>query len=312
MLGYLSQQTVSFAITLFLVLTLVFLGVRALPGDPATIRGGLDTSEEEIELIRESMGLDRSLPRQFGQYWLSLASGDLGQSIREQRAVWQILSERFPVTIRLAGMAFVISLVLGVGLGVVAAFRQNGAADRLILGYTTVGLALPEFWLGFLLILFFAVQLRWFPLIGFTADPSLGSYLYYLFLPALTLAIPRAAQLARLSRALLLDERRADYVRTARSKGVRSLVLVRHVASNALPGLLPLLALELGGLLTGTIVVEQVFGLPGLGLTILGAISARDYPVVQGITVLAVVIYMGINWLADLGQLLTDPRLRYQ
>ncbi|HEX7003517.1 MAG TPA: ABC transporter permease [Trueperaceae bacterium] len=312
MLGYLTQQTISFVITLFLVLTLVFFGVRALPGDPATIRGGLDASQEEIQLIRKSLGLAGPLVQQFGDYWASLARGDLGRSIREQRGVSRILSERLPVTLRLASMAFALSLVVGVGLGVVAAFRQNGAGDRLILGYTTVGLALPEFWLGFLLILLFAVELRWFPLIGYSADPTFGSFLYYLFLPALTLAIPRAAQLARLSRALLLEERRSDYVRTARSKGVRSLALVRHVAANALPGLLPLLALELGGLLTGTIVVEQVFGLPGLGLTILGAISARDYPVVQGITVLAVVIYMAINWLADLGQLIADPRLRYQ
>ena len=312
MLGYLSQQTASFVITLVLVLSLVFIGVRALPGDPATIRGGLDTSQEEIQMIRRSMGLGGSVVEQFGSYWISLAQGDLGVSIREQRPVLEILGERLPVTVRLAGMAFLLSLLVGVGLGLVAAFRQHGAADRLILGYTTLGLALPEFWLGFLLILLFAVELRWFPLIGYSGGGDPGSFLYYLFLPALTLAIPRAAQLARLSRALLLEERRADYVRTARSKGVRTAVLVRHVAANALPGLLPLLALELGGLLTGTIVVEQVFGLPGLGLTILGAISARDYPVVQGITVLAVVIYMGINWLADLGQMVTDPRLRYQ
>jgi peptide/nickel transport system permease protein len=312
MLNYLAQQTVSFTITLFLVLTMVFFGIRALPGDPASVRGGTDTSQDQIELIRSSLGLNQPLVEQFGQYWLSVAQGELGESIREQRDVAKILLERLPVTFRLATMAFIISLIVGVGLGLVAAFRQNSLADRFVLGYTTFGLALPEFWLGFLLILLFAVELHWFPLIGYAADGPFGAYLYYLFLPAVTLAIPRAAQMARLSRALLLEERRADYVRTARSKGLKGLAVVGHVAANALPGLFPLLALELGGLLTGTIVVEQVFGLPGLGLTILGSISARDYPVVQGVTILAVVIYMGINWLADLAQVLSDPRLRYQ
>lgn len=312
MLRYLVQQAVSFAITLFLVLTMVFFGIRALPGDPASLRGGTDTSQEQIESIRRSLGLDQPLLKQFTGYWMSLAQGNLGESIRERRDVLLILAERLPLTLKLASMAFLISLTVGIGLGLIAGFKQNSIGDRLVLGYTTLGLTLPEFWVGFLLILLFAVELRWFPLIGYPRQAQFGAAFYYLFLPAITLAIPRAAQLARLSRALLLEERHADYVRTARSKGLRPLVQMRHVASNALPGLLPLLALELGGLLTGTIVVEQVFGLPGLGLTILNSISARDYPVVQGVTILAVVIYMGINWLADLGQILTDPRLRYQ
>lgn len=312
MLRYLVQQAVSFAITLFLVLTMVFFGIRALPGDPASLRGGTDTSQEQIESIRRSLGLDQPLLKQFTGYWMSLAQGNLGESIRERRDVSLILTERLPLTLKLASMAFLISLTVGIGLGLIAGFKQNSIGDRLVLGYTTLGLTLPEFWVGFLLILLFAVELRWFPLIGYPRQAQFGAAFYYLFLPAVTLAIPRAAQLARLSRALLLEERHADYVRTARSKGLKPLVQMRHVASNALPGLLPLLALELGGLLTGTIVVEQVFGLPGLGLTILNSISARDYPVVQGVTILAVVIYMGINWLADLGQVLTDPRLRYQ
>lgn len=312
MLRYLVQQVISFAITLFLVLTMVFFGIRALPGDPASLRGGTDTSQEQVESIRRSLGLDQPVMRQFTDYWLSLARGNLGKSIRERRDVSLILAERLPLTLKLASMAFAISLIVGISLGLVAGFSQNSTSDRLVLGYTTLGLTLPEFWVGFLLILLFSVELRWFPLIGYPKQAQFGAAVYYLFLPAITLAIPRAAQIARLSRALLLEERHADYVRTARSKGLRPSVQMRHVASNALPGLLPLLALELGGLLTGTIVVEQVFGLPGLGLTILGSISARDYPVVQGVTILAVVIYMGINWLADLGQVFTDPRLRYQ
>lgn len=311
MLPYLLRQSVSVVVTFALVMTLVFFGVRALPGDPASLRGGTEVSAERVGAMRRGLGLEAPLWRQFGAYWAALARGDLGASIRERRPVAGILLERLPVTASLAATAFALSLALGVPLGLLAGLRPNTGADRLVLAFTTLGLTLPEFWIGFLLLLLFAVQLPWFPLIGLAAEGGALNWLHHLALPALTLALPRGAQLARLTRAQVLEQRHADYLRTARAKGVRPPGLVRHLGANALPGLLPLLALELGGLLTGTIVVEQVFGLPGLGLAVLGAISARDYPVVQGITVAAVGVYVGVNWLADLAQALADPRLRY-
>ena len=311
MLSHLLRETLSLLVTLFVVLSLVFVGMRALPGDAASLRGGTDATQAQVTALRRSLGLDQPLSRQYAAYWQDLVTGDLGESIRERRAVVSILLERLPVTLMLAGIAFTLSTLVGLGLGILAGSLPGGPADRGVLGLTTVGLTLPEFWFGFLLLLGFAVTLRWFPLIGFQADGTLLTTLHHLALPALTLAVPRAAQVARLARAQLLEERSADYVRTARSKGLRSLNVTRHIAANALPGLFPLLALQLGGLLTGTIVVEQVFGLPGLGLTLLGAIGARDYPVVQGVTLLAVVVYLLVNWLADVAQLLTDPRLRY-
>ena len=311
MLSHLLRETFSLLVTLFVVLSLVFVGMRALPGDAASLRGGTDATQAQVTALRRSLGLDQPLSRQYAAYWQDLVTGDLGESIRERRAVASILLERLPVTLMLAGTAFTLSTLVGLGLGILAGSLPGGPADRGVLGLTTVGLTLPEFWFGFLLLLGFAVTLRWFPLIGFPADGTTLAALHHLTLPALTLAVPRAAQVARLARAQLLEERSADYVRTARSKGLRSLNVTRHIASNALPGLFPLLALQLGGLLTGTIVVEQVFGLPGLGLTLLGAIGARDYPVVQGVTLLAVVVYLLVNWLADIAQLLTDPRLRY-
>lgn len=307
---YLLTQALSFVITLWAVLTLVFVAVRALPGDAATVLGGLDTSTAQVGALRQSLGLDRSLAQQYVAYWGELAHGNLGRSLRDQRPVTRILLERLPVTASLAGLAFLTSLVLGVGLGLLAGLRPGGTVDRLSLFLTTAGLALPEFWFGFLLILLFAVRLGWFPVVGLPTQGAGLRDLWALVLPAFTLALPRAAQIARLTRAHVLDELHADYVRTARGKGARAAGVGRHVAANALPGILPLLALELGGLLTGTIVVEQVFGLPGLGLAILDAIGARDYPVVQGITILAVTLYVGVNWLADLAQLLADPRLR--
>lgn len=312
MLGYLAQQVLSLFITLALVLTLVFVGMRVLPGDPASVRAGLEASPAQVEAIRRSLGLDRPLLQQYRDYWRALLQGDLGLSIRERRPVVQILLERLPVTLSLALTAFGLATLLGLGLGLLAGLRTHSSVDRLVLGYTTFGLSLPEFWLGFLLILFFAVSLPWFPLLGYPAEGGLGLRLWYLALPAATLAIPRAAQLARLTRAQLREELSSDYVRTAHAKGLRRPAVGRHVAANALPGLIPLVAVDLGSLLTGTIVVEQVFGLPGLGLALLGSIAARDYPVVQGVTIFAVVVFIGINWLADLLQGLADPRLRYQ
>jgi len=307
---YLLIQTVSFVVTLWVVVTLVFLAVRALPGDAATIMGGLEASQEDVAAMREGLGLGRTLGVQYVDFLGGLVRGDLGTSLRERRPVDVVLLDRLPVTMALAAMAFVLSLLIGVGLGLPAGLRPGGTVDRVTLAFTTVALALPEFWFGFLLILLFAVQLGWFPVLGLPPEGLTWAASWHLLLPAFTLAIPRAAQLARLARARVLEERRADYVRTARSKGLPGRAVGRHIASNALPGVLPLLALELGGLLTGTIVVEQVFGLPGLGATILGAISARDYPVVQGVTILAVTIYVGVNWLADVSHLLADPRLR--
>lgn len=312
MLRFALTQTLSVALTMGLVLSLVFVAMRALPGDAAAILGGLDTEQAQVESIRRELGLDRPLSAQFASYWGALLRFDLGDSIRERRPVTRILLERLPVTLALAAMAFALSLAIGVAAGFAAGRRPGSVIDHITLGYTTLGLALPEFWFGFLLILVFAVQLGAFPVIGFPVEGDLALRLWHLTLPALTLAIPRSAQIARLARARVLEELRSDYVRTARSKGVGPAGVSRHVVVNALPGLLPLLALELGGLLTGTIVVEQVFGLPGLGTTLLGAIGARDYPVVQGATILAVTVYLLVNALADLLQVASDPRLRYE
>ena len=310
MTRYLLGQALSFVVTLWVVLTLVFVGMRALPGDAATILGGMDASAEQIAVIRERLGLAGSLGVQYVGFIGDVARGDLGDSLRERRPVTAVLLDRLPVTLALAALAFVISLAIGVGLGLLAGLKPGGLFDRVTTLFATAALALPEFWFGFLLILLFAVNLGWFPVLGLPPTGLSWQASWHLLLPAVTLAIPRSAQVARLTRALVLEQRRSDYVRTARSKGLPGRGVARHIASNALPGVLPLLALELGGLLTGTIVVEQVFGLPGLGATILGAISARDYPVVQGVTVLAVGVYVAVNWLADMLQLVADPRLR--
>lgn len=312
MLRFLFTQTLSLGLTLLLVVTMVFFGMRLLPGDPASLRAGLDASPERVEAIRRTLGLDQPLIVQYGNYLAQLARGELGKSWRQQRAVSAILRERLPVTILLATTAYAFTLLLGFSLGSLAGLYPNSLLDKVVRAYTTLGLSFPEFWIGFVLILLFSVNLAWFPFIGYPEGAPLATRLYHLVLPALTLALPRSAQLARLTRALMLEERTADYIRTARSKGLSEVSVWRHQAANALPGSFPLAALELGGLLTGVIIVEQVFAIPGLGTALLGAIGGRDYAVVQGVTILAIVVFTLVNWLADLAQLATNPRLRYQ
>lgn len=311
MLKFLCWQSLSLVITILLVTTIVFFGMRLLPGDPAILKAGLDAPPERVEVIRRSLGLDQPLIVQYGSYLFGLARGELGKSWRQQRTVSSILMERLPVTALLTVVAYALTLLLGLGLGTLAGLYANSPFDKAVRAYTTLGLSFPEFWLGFILILLLAVKLPWFPFIGYPEDAGLGARLYHLALPALTLALPRSAQLARLTRSLILEERAADYLRTARSKGLSETAVGRHLAANALPGTFPLAALELGGLLTGVIIVEQLFSLPGLGTALLGAISARDYAVVQGVTILAILVFTAVNWLADLAQALANPRLRY-
>jgi peptide/nickel transport system permease protein len=312
MLKFLFTQSLSLLATLLFVVTLVFFGMRLLPGDPASLRAGLDASPERVEAIRRSLGLDQPLIVQYGNYLAGLLRGDLGESWRQRQSVSAILLERLPVTLLLAATAYALTLLLGFGLGILAGLYAHSPFDKAVRAYTTLGLSFPEFWIGFILILLLSLHLGWFPFIGYPEQAALSTRLYHLALPALTLALPRSAQLARLTRSLVLEERTADYIRTARAKGLSQAAVARHLIANALPGTFPLAALELGGLLTGVIIVEQVFALPGLGAALLGAIGARDYAVVQGATIVAIVVFTAVNWLADLAQVLTNPRLRYR
>ncbi|BAS28188.1 ABC transporter permease [Limnochorda pilosa] len=311
MAEHLARQALALIVTLLLAVVAVFFAARQIPGDPADLIAGLDASAETVERLRATLGLDEPWPAQLRSYLGGLARGDLGFSLRQNRPVNEIASARLPVTLRLGGLAFLLAVVGGVGLGVVAGFRPGSGADRVVLGQTSIALALPEFWVGLLLILLFAVVLGWLPMLGYPDGEGAAARLRHLLLPAAALAIPRAAQIARLVRGRILDELPAGYVRTARAKGLRSTRFARHVLVNALPAVLPLIFLELGGLLSGTVVVEQVFGLPGLGQALLGAIHARDYALVQGISVLAVLVYGTASWAADLAQAMLDPRLRY-
>jgi len=310
MVAFLARSLASLAVTFVMVMTLVFVAMEALPGDAAMLRSGIDASAAATDAARRELGLDAPVIVRYAQWWGDLVRGDLGDSFRERRPVTTILVERLPVTGALALAAFSLSVVLGLGLGFLAGMTPGSRFDRGVLGYTTIGLALPEFWFGFVLLLVFAIAWPVLPLIGLPDGGGAGTWLRHLTLPAITLAIPRAAQLARLTRATVLEHRQADWVRTVRAKGGPAWLEFRHVAANASPGLFAPIALEAGGLLTGTIVVEQVFGLPGVGAMLIGAIGARDVPVVQGATVLAVLVYVAMHLLADVARAAGDPRAR--
>jgi len=310
MLAFLLRSLTSLAVTFAIVMSLVFVAVGALPGDAAMLRSGIDASAAATDAARRELGLDQPALVRYGRWWGELLRGNLGDSFRERRPVREILAERIPITAALALTAFALSLVVGLGLGVAAGWSPGSVIDRGVLGYTTFALALPEFWFGFVLLLMFAIWWPVLPLIGLPDEGGVLTWMRHLTLPALTLAIPRAAQLARLTRATVLEHRSADWVRTVRAKGAPRSLERRHVAANAAPGLFAPIALEAGGLLTGTIVVEQVFGLPGVGAMLIGAIGARDLPVVQGATILAVVVYVLVNAASDLALAAADPRVR--
>jgi peptide/nickel transport system permease protein len=300
------------AIVLFLGSVLVFLGVRALPGDPARVLGGEDATPSAIAAIRHDYGLDRPLPVQYAQWAGKAVTGDFGRSTQDKLPVGHILTERLPVTIELSLLAMLVAVGVGVTAGVVAATRRGRLADYVATGFGLVGLSVPHFWLGILGILLFSVKLHWLPASGylpFSGDP--GGNLERMLLPALVLGTGFAAVLMRQTRSAMLDSLSADYVRTARSKGLaeRSVVGV-HALRNSLTTVVTVLGLQLGALISGAVVTEQIFVIPGFGKLTVDAVATRNYPVIQAVVLVTVAGYIVVNLLVDIAYALLNPRVR--
>ena len=298
----------------------VFLVVRLLPGDPVTaITGEYPVPAAYAAEIRASYGIDKPLPIQLGLYIATLARGDLGFSFKNQKAVGQLLKERGINTLLLGGIAFALATGTGVALGISAATHRWGKADRAIRSFASLAYAAPVFWVGQLLILLLAVQLKVLPVAGMTSvrgvTPGIGQFLdllSHLILPAIVLALPIAAIHTRILRVSMIDALSTEYVKTARAKGLPdSLVTFRHAFRNALLPLITVIALELPALFTGSVLVETVFSWPGLGRLLFDSIGARDYPVVEAMLLLVTLAVIVANWVADMlyGQL--DPRIRH-
>ncbi len=300
------------AIVLFLGSVLVFLGVRALPGDPARVLAGQEAGPEAIAAIRHEYGLDRPIPVQYAHYVGHAIRGDFGRSTQDRIPVGHILAQRLPVTIELSALAMLVAVGVGVTAGIVAATRRGRLADYVATGFGLVGLSVPHFWLGILGILLFSVQLHWLPASGylpFTGDP-VGN-LERMLMPAVVLGTGFAAVLMRQTRSAMLGSLSADYVRTARSKGLseRSVVGV-HALRNSLTTVVTVLGLQLGALISGAVVTEQIFVIPGFGKLTIDAVLTRNYPVIEAVVLVTVAGYIAVNLLVDIAYALLNPRIR--
>jgi len=298
--------------TLFFVSILIFGLQQLLPGDPAIALAGEDRDPNVVAYLRAKFHLDEPLPVRYW-YWLSgVLHGDLGDSVRIQKPVMELILEKLPVTIQLAVMAMLIALAIGITAGVISAVKKDTWLDYAANVFALWGLSTPNFWLGILLILLFAVQLGWLPASGYVSPfEDLKANLAAMIMPAFVLGNAIAAVLMRHTRSAMLQVLSSDYVRTARAKGLdERVVILKHALRNALTPIVTLGALELGTLLSGAVLTEQVFTIPGFGKLIVDAVFNRDYAVVQGVVLFTATAYITLNLLADVAYVLIDPRIR--
>jgi len=304
MFSYLAQRLAGAVLVVFGVISIVFLLIHLIPGDPIEIMLGEAASSTDREALRVALGLDQPVLLQFTHYLHGLLQFDLGASLQSRRPVTDLLQERLPATLLLAGVTLAVTLALALPLGMLAAVRRGSAWDGGAMAFSMLGVSIPNFWLGPLLILVFSLWLGWFPVSG---REGVGSVV----LPAVTLGTGLAAVLSRMVRSSMLEVLGEDYIRTARAKGLPpQRVILHHGLRNALLPVITLLGLQLGALLAGAVITETVFSWPGIGLLTIEAIQSRDYPVVQACVLLISVGYVLVNLLTDIVYAWVDPRIR--
>jgi peptide/nickel transport system permease protein len=312
MLNFLLQRLATIIPTLFFVSVLIFGLQQLLPGDPAIALAGEERDPAVIAYLREKFHLDEPLPMRY-LYWAGgVLQGDLGESVRIQKPVLELIVEKLPVTLQLAAMALVIALVIGILAGIVSAVKKDTVWDYAANIVALWGLSTPNFWLGILFILLFSVSLGWLPASGYVSPfEDFWGNMKAMIMPAFVLGNAIAAVLMRHTRSAMLQVLSADYVRTARAKGlVERVVVLKHALRNALIPIITLGALEFGTLLSGAVLTEQVFTIPGFGKLIVDAVFNRDYAVVQGVVLCTATAYITLNLLADLAYFLVNPRMR--
>lgn len=305
MLTYIARRLAVSVVTLLGVTIIAFLLVQMLPGDPARTIAGLMASEEEVERVRTRMGLDEPLPRQYAQFLGRVATGDLGESARTRRPVTQEIGARLPKTIELAAVGTIVGSLLGIVGGVVAARYRNRPADHAISMGSLIGISMPVYWLGLLLIMVFAVNLGWLPAAGASRRVSI-------ILPGITIGLFTVALVARMTRASMLEVLEQDYVRTAFAKGVANRnVVYRHALRNAFIPVLTVIGIQFGSLLGGAVLTEYVFAWPGIGRLMVDSIFARDFPVVQGIILVFALMFIVVNLIVDILYSYVNPKIQY-
>ena len=315
-LVYLLRRLIQIPFVLIVVSIIIFALIHVTPGDPIQIMLGLETSPDAVAALRNQYSLDRPLPEQY-IIWLTKAlQGNLGQSIRLHQPVTEMIAERFPVSLKLAAVSMFFALLLALPAGILSAIRRNTWLDYLCTGISIGGLSIPNFTLALLLIFVFAVKLHWFPITGI-GSAAMGPKTFWgalapYILPALALGIQQTAILTRLLRSSMLDVLSQDYIRTAQAKGVSNWsVMTIHALKNALIPLVTVTAIQFGYLVGITITIEFIFAIPGMGFALLNAVIYRDFPVIQGFTLIMAIFFIVANLLADIIYTLIDPRIKY-
>ncbi len=334
MLRYIVQRLFMLIPVLIGISIITFVMVRLIPGDPARIMAGERATDEQVQRVREMWGLDKPIHEQYFIYVNNLLHGNMGRSLKRNEAVTEELRWALPTTIELAFAAMFFAILIGIPAGIIAAYKQNSWWDLGVMVGSMVGISMPVFWLGLLLIYVFALKLGWMPpsgrlSVGIKITPITGMYtvdalltgnwrgfvdaVHHLIMPALAVGTIPMAIIARMTRSSLLEVLRQDYIRTARSKGLSEVtVIFRHALKNAFLPVITIIGLQLGTLLVGAILTESIFALPGMGRLIVDRILSRDYPVVQGAVLVFAATFVLINLLVDLSYAYLDPRIRYQ
>lgn len=312
MLSYIGKRILSLIPVLFVVSCVVFLVVYLIPGGPATALLGMEATPEQIEALNTELGFNRPFFVQYADWFAGIFRGDWGESYFLHQSVLDAIAEYFKPTLSLAILAQLIALALSVPLGIVAAYRRGTVLDVAAVSVSLLGAALPGFLLSMFLMLFFGVYHQWFPVAGYASlTEGLGEHLKYLFVPALSLGIVQAAYITRMTRSSLLETLYKNYIRTARAKGLKEAkVVLRYALKNAAPAILTAVGQSFGSLITGTIVTETLFNIPGIGMLTIGSINRRDVFVIQGVVLFVTLLHVLVNLLVDIMYGFVDPRLQ--
>jgi peptide/nickel transport system permease protein len=313
MLGFILRRLFATIPVLGMVALFVFFMLRMTPGDPAAVLAGDNGTPQQIEEIREQLGLNKPIPTQLMIWVGKLLQGDLGESFYFKMAVTKLILFRVEPTLSLATVTLIITILIAVPLGVLAAYRHGSWVDRLVMGFSVMGFSVPVFVMGYLLIYIFAIELKLFPIQGYRSiSDGFWPYLHRLLLPGATLSVIYIALIARITRASMLEVLDEDYIRTARSKGVKErVVLLSHALRNASVPIVTVIGIGIGLLIGGVVVTESVFNIPGLGRLTVDAVLGRDYPTIQAVILVFSFVYVIINLVVDLIYCLLDPRIRY-
>lgn len=313
MLNFIARRLLATIPVLGMVALFVFLMLRLTPGDPAAVLAGDNATQEQIEGIRHQLGLDQPIYEQFVVWAGQLLQGDLGHSFYYKKPVTELISHRVEPTLSLAVVTLIMTIVIAVPLGVIAAYKHGSMIDRIVMGFSVLGFSVPVFVVGYLLIYIFAVELKWFPVQGYKSfTEGIWPYLQRLLLPGITLSVIYIALIARITRASVLEILGEDYIRTAYAKGLTNrVVLMRHALRNAAVPIITIIGIGIALLIGGVVVTESVFNIPGLGRLTVDAVLGRDYPTIQAVVLVFSFVYVVINLLIDLTYTLLDPRIRY-